>query len=404
MGEKYHINNHGVPALCHAKSGNCPLERSGELREHYDTEEEAQDAVDDYYERKHGIISTIEGSNVGDDKEIEQLAKKVIKDAEEKGIDTDEEREYVERIKDSMFVSRVKNPKQLQSEFGVDTNKFNENFGKRLVRNTEIISDVLSEVDSIERKYNNEMEDYLDIEREESISKKRGISSEASISGKPASEQGSLRKIASAPIHFITNRISGEVKTTGERERVTTETQKLKMSKEHLEENEMIRADRERLEEEKEREISSLNGKLLEISRSKRYFRERALNKHIRGKAKLIRNPDNRRQALAYLDEKDDLLFKTYVSESDMMSIRYKFKEAYEEKDEVKMRSCNRIVNMLGANNRDADTYFNKGVNEGTFESNYERLKSGSLIYVMPEDINERVKNLDEKTYNCFDT
>lgn len=55
---KFHINKHGVPAPCRAKSGNCPL---GGMDSHYDTQEEAQAAVDTMNEEKHGILPGVRG-------------------------------------------------------------------------------------------------------------------------------------------------------------------------------------------------------------------------------------------------------------------------------------------------------------------------------------------------------
>ena len=40
---RYHINKKGVPAICHAQSGKCPL---GGTNEHYPSAEAAQSAID----------------------------------------------------------------------------------------------------------------------------------------------------------------------------------------------------------------------------------------------------------------------------------------------------------------------------------------------------------------------
>lgn len=403
MGEKYHINNRGVPALCYAKDGNCPLDREGHLREHYLSKEEAQDAVDKFHEEKHGILSAIESNNVGDDEEVRVLAGSVISKAEKIGIANDAERAYIERIKDPLFVSRTRDPQYLQSEFGVDTNKFNREFGKRLSRNTELLSEVISEVNKIERKYNVKMKDYIAIKTEERVEKSSGVSGE--ISAGVSSKENPLKKLLKAPFRYVRGVLTGELKLTGGRKKVTVESQNLKMGKRHVRNNEKIKFNREKLEIEKERELAALNNSLVEVSRSNKYFKDKALNSHLRGRIELIGNPVSRRQALAYLEEKENLLFKTHISENDMMSIEYKFKEAYEEKDEVKMRSCNRIVNMLGDNDRDIITYFDKGINEGTFNKNYEKLKSGDLFSVLDEnELSKKVIELDKKTYDCFDT
>ena len=36
---KFHINKHGIPAICKAKEGNCPL---GDNSAHFSSQEEAQ--------------------------------------------------------------------------------------------------------------------------------------------------------------------------------------------------------------------------------------------------------------------------------------------------------------------------------------------------------------------------
>lgn len=71
---KYHINKKGVPAICRAKSGNCPL---GDDNEHFSTPEEAQIYIDKENERKHGILPGINnGPEESNDKQTQLLAKK----------------------------------------------------------------------------------------------------------------------------------------------------------------------------------------------------------------------------------------------------------------------------------------------------------------------------------------
>lgn len=54
---KFHINKHGVPAPCRAKAGNCPL---GGSEQHYNSEKEAEDAINKIHEKKFGTIHMIE--------------------------------------------------------------------------------------------------------------------------------------------------------------------------------------------------------------------------------------------------------------------------------------------------------------------------------------------------------
>lgn len=55
---KFHINKHGVPAPCKAKSGNCPL---GGMESHYDSQEEAQAAVDAMNQQEYGVLPGVGG-------------------------------------------------------------------------------------------------------------------------------------------------------------------------------------------------------------------------------------------------------------------------------------------------------------------------------------------------------
>lgn len=50
---RYHINKNGVPAICRAKPGNCPL---GGDNMHFDSHEEAQEYINKQEEAKHGML------------------------------------------------------------------------------------------------------------------------------------------------------------------------------------------------------------------------------------------------------------------------------------------------------------------------------------------------------------
>lgn len=64
MAQKFHINKHGVPAPCKAKSGNCPL---GNEEQHFNSEEEAQSYADEENEREHGLLPSMNTSINRDD-------------------------------------------------------------------------------------------------------------------------------------------------------------------------------------------------------------------------------------------------------------------------------------------------------------------------------------------------
>lgn len=54
---RYHINGKGVPAICKAKKGNCPF---GGEEQHFDSQEDAQIAVDQAHKTTHGILPGLE--------------------------------------------------------------------------------------------------------------------------------------------------------------------------------------------------------------------------------------------------------------------------------------------------------------------------------------------------------
>lgn len=65
---RYHINKHGVPAICKAKPGNCPL---GGDNMHFDSHEEAQEHINKQEESKYGILPGVnEHSQIEESKKI----------------------------------------------------------------------------------------------------------------------------------------------------------------------------------------------------------------------------------------------------------------------------------------------------------------------------------------------
>lgn len=77
---KFHINKHGVPAPCKAKPGNCPL---GGDETHFNSQEEAQVAIDKQNEAKYGHLPGIVSSEDKEanltDKEIINIGKKLTR-------------------------------------------------------------------------------------------------------------------------------------------------------------------------------------------------------------------------------------------------------------------------------------------------------------------------------------
>lgn len=66
---KYHINKHGVPAICKAKNGNCPL---GGEENHFDSQQEAQAHADKVNEESHGLLPNVVSEQTPEQEKIEE--------------------------------------------------------------------------------------------------------------------------------------------------------------------------------------------------------------------------------------------------------------------------------------------------------------------------------------------
>lgn len=68
---KYHINNHGVPAPCRAKKGNCPYGGSDGTENHFNTEEEAQVYAKKILEGEYNFLPIMkEDSSVPEERRV----------------------------------------------------------------------------------------------------------------------------------------------------------------------------------------------------------------------------------------------------------------------------------------------------------------------------------------------
>lgn len=59
MGQKFHINKHGVPAPCKATKGNCPLGGASGNENHFDNAQDAQEFANQDNERQHGLLPSM---------------------------------------------------------------------------------------------------------------------------------------------------------------------------------------------------------------------------------------------------------------------------------------------------------------------------------------------------------
>lgn len=57
---KYHINKYGLPAICKAQEGNCPI---GDANRHFETRAEAKEHADTEAEKEHGFLPGLNSLN-----------------------------------------------------------------------------------------------------------------------------------------------------------------------------------------------------------------------------------------------------------------------------------------------------------------------------------------------------
>lgn len=104
---KFHINKHGVPTVCKAIKGNCPL------GEHYETEESATVAINKKMESEYGFLPKDKSSNKGSSFTKEELLFK--KD------------ELVEEINQLKGIDRIRAKKELKrTEYALEGRDYDE--------------------------------------------------------------------------------------------------------------------------------------------------------------------------------------------------------------------------------------------------------------------------------------
>lgn len=122
----YHINRKGLPAICKASPGNCPL---GNNEQHFTSEEAAQDFANNVEESKHGILPELNVNTIGITKEwqekflnyeyfdelVDNHVDEIIKDELFEGSE-DLYKSTVETWKDLHYANSAKNLKELTQE------------------------------------------------------------------------------------------------------------------------------------------------------------------------------------------------------------------------------------------------------------------------------------------------
>lgn len=135
---RYHINKHGVPAICRAKPGNCPL---GSNDEHFGSKEEAQNFADKKNEKTHGLLPGLY-DNPKATIEVEKKTKCTVK-LPFRRAKTKKDLEYIENHKeflkneyeDLTYIERCRTSKRLNSYKTVNKGTFH--FSAHRQRRTE---------------------------------------------------------------------------------------------------------------------------------------------------------------------------------------------------------------------------------------------------------------------------
>lgn len=133
---KYHISKKGNPAICRAKEGNCPL---GGANEHYDSKEEAREAISKKEEKKHSILPGISEvpvtSEVDDRSELQKEFVQKIKDAKAHEVENEMRYHKAEELKDSyellQEIKKGKDIKETLEELSSQRNFISEQIQKR---------------------------------------------------------------------------------------------------------------------------------------------------------------------------------------------------------------------------------------------------------------------------------
>lgn len=129
MNQKFHINKHGVPAPCRAKTGNCPL---GGAESHFNSKLDAQKAADKDNESKFGLLPGEEKSDIP---EKNEFFNKAVTDLELEYIEKRQGRIRAEKYRQGeKYINRCNTVERLDdyTPKGYNTNHF---FMERMDRN-----------------------------------------------------------------------------------------------------------------------------------------------------------------------------------------------------------------------------------------------------------------------------
>lgn len=399
MEVKYHINNNGDVGICKAKKGACPF---GGDENHFSNEQDAYKAAQELNESMFGIAHMIESENLESENAIKEnsyqeneslfgisemienehvitradvakLRSKIAYIFEEKGLDSDDVLSYSNLVMDSDYIKFTSRPEMLHKLMKKESDNILVYLDKAHEVRKEHMGIILEQVDSIEAEYNGGMKNLISKE----VTKTTERSSE--LSGKLGGELGiDISTPENLPSAKVKAEIGGTAKKSFKSSKVTKE--EVGLSSRDKRKNKKTAEQRENTERAKSRRIDEVTGKRLNFISELKDNSSKYVDGMLGKGAGLIRDPEKSEKASELIGELNKLHSNVYISEKDGRSLTYQFREAERTKDEVAMRSCNRIADIFEDRSVVHDDYVDKGANAVLFEENYKKLESGKLF------------------------
>lgn len=158
---KYHISKKGNPAICRAKEGNCPL---GGADEHYDSKEEAREAISKKEEKKHSILPGISEvpveSEVDDKSELQKEFVQKVKDGKFQEVEKEMIYHKAEELKDAYeMLQKFKNGKNIKDTLDELSNQ--RNFIAKQIQDKR--SEIATELQNKSEKLNKLQKEHIDL-------------------------------------------------------------------------------------------------------------------------------------------------------------------------------------------------------------------------------------------------
>lgn len=385
MEKKFHINSQGNIAKCNAKVQACPF---GGSNSHFSTIEEAEDFRNKKYEEQFHIIPFIRRSGVKTEEEAEEFAE-IIREDVHKRVSINNWRESEHGLKDFTdsidlhYVLYATNQLRLQDDVSRKFQKIIKVANKEYLKKRNLTTTALNNFYKIEDEENKKMKKLVN----KKVVEKVDASHESSIG------------IGASLLSFF----NLSQKATGKIQRV--EEEELELSKADKEKNKRILKETRKIEDVKEKAFETSVAPKLEDVNSLTGKSNEMIDKEIRSRANLIRNIDNRIQALQYIDELKELKSRIYITKEREMNLLHRFREAEESRDQVQMRSCNSLANIFSKKDDKIKHLFDDRINEMAFERNYERLRNGEIFDSKSSgEFKDEFMELYNNIIHCFDT